>query len=222
MVFDRRGPRHLNVSASRTTRRWKVYFHGGKKKIKQKHQSRLVEEKVELELLWDEGKQRLGQAARGREKRGKRAVLSEPYWKKSAALADFFFHAIFVSFETSGQTSTNFPQGSVLFSFCRPSLQGNDQPSCNRLRMCTRHCERRNTYALGKDPCGKVRKPHQLPSGPAALPFLLLTAGSRPRAAGCPAAAKSWDGSLRHRAGSSPGTRALLSPACTPNEARNS
>lgn len=61
------------------------------KKIKQKHQSRLVEEKVELELLWDEGKQRLGQAARGREKRGKRAVLSERYWKRSAALTDFFF-----------------------------------------------------------------------------------------------------------------------------------
>lgn len=62
-----------------------------KKKKKQKYQSRVVEEKMESELLWDEGKQKLGQAARGWEKwGGGRPVLSERYWKRSAAAADFF------------------------------------------------------------------------------------------------------------------------------------
>lgn len=40
------------------------------KKIKQKYQSRPVEEKVKSELLWDEGKQGLGQDARGWERGG--------------------------------------------------------------------------------------------------------------------------------------------------------
>lgn len=44
-------------------------------KNKQKCQFRLVEEKLDLELLWDEGKQRLGQAARGWEKRGEKGCV---------------------------------------------------------------------------------------------------------------------------------------------------
>lgn len=82
--------------------------------------TRLVEEKVELELQWDEGKQRLDQAVREWEKWRTRAVLSDRYLKRSAAAADCFY-AIFGSFTSSSQTSTNFLQ--FLFVFSRPSLR---------------------------------------------------------------------------------------------------
>lgn len=46
---------------------------------------------MESARLWDEGKQKLGQATRGWEKRGKRAMLFERHGKRSAVVPDFLF-----------------------------------------------------------------------------------------------------------------------------------
>lgn len=64
---------------------------GLEKKRKQKYQPREVEEKVESAWLWDEGKQKLGQATREWEKREKGTMLFERHGKKSAVVADFFW-----------------------------------------------------------------------------------------------------------------------------------